>query len=484
MKKNKKNVVITIKQKIFIFLTVMISLSFFVIMFISNSFSTDFYLTDKGNYLNKVCQTIASDGVSKDSFEELENFENQNILFSIISKNDGQIVYSSKNIKKTIDLKEMEQLYNYSPKKILLPGDNNIDDILHSISPAKNQISYIYSSNNLYILAQSSYVDFLYSSRFFKLLLIFSIICTVIIYLFTCTIFSFQLTKPLKELYSVVKKIEKRDFSTRCKIKTHDEIANIGLAVNSMADSLEDYTNNIILTNNKLKKNIKKKAQIEESQKSFISNMSHEIKTPISIISGYAEALQAGLADDEKTRNEYCQIIIDECVRISNLTKQLLSLARAENKDAKLNYSDFNINELCDSLINIFSLKCSNNNINIKREYYGNRMVCADIEEIEKVLMNFLQNAVKHTPKGGTITVNIKPEKASTYISVHNTGSHINDEDINHIWDKFYKIDKSHKRDEDSTGLGLSIVKAIMNLHNKPYGVKNTSSGVEFYIIL
>lgn len=481
----KKNVVITIKQKILIFLAIMLSASFYIMFFVSDSFANEIYLADRTNYLKEICETISSQPLFQNSFKDLENFENQNVLFSIIDKTNGNIVYSSKGVKKTINLEDARLLSQSSTSLVLLPEtDENLNKILLNISPAKNQLSYMYSASNCYILAQSSYVDFLYSSRFFKILLIFALLCAVLVCLFASAFFSFQLTKPLKQLYSVVKKIEQRNFSSRCNIKTHDEIAKIGAAVNSMADSLEDYTNHIVLTNNRLKKDIKKKTQIEESQKSFISNMSHEIKTPISIISGYAEALQAGLADDEKTRDEYCQIIIDECIRISSLTKQLLSLARAENKDTKLNYSNFSINELCDSLINIFSLKCSNNNITIKKEYYCDKTVCADMEEIEKVLMNYLQNAIKHTPNNGTITVTIKPERSSTYISVHNTGSHIDDEDIKHIWDKFYKVDKSHKRDEDSTGLGLSIVKAIMNLHNKPFGVKNTPSGVEFFIIL
>ena len=482
MKKNKK-IIITIKQKIFIFLVVMMSTAFLTMFHMSDSVANRFYFIDKSNYLKTICDTISNYSLNENN--KINDFENQNVLFTIIDKDNGNIVYSSKKTAKNVSMENVKKLKEYSDDLCIIPGQNaDIDSILLQISAAKNQLSYIYLSESYYIIAQSSYVDFLYTSNFFTNLLMATSLCTVLMCLLCSTIFSFNLTKPLKQLVTVVKKIEKRDFSARYKVKTHDEISDIGIAINSMADSLEDYTNHIVLTNTKLRKDIKKKTQIEESQKSFISNMSHEIKTPISIISGYAEALQADLAEDKATKDEYCQIIIDECERISSLTKQLLSLARAENKDTKLRYSNFRINELCDSLANVFSLKCSNKNINIKKEYYCDNVVCADFEEIEKVIMNFMQNAVKHTSSGGTITITTRPLNNSTYVSIHNTGSVIDGEDINHIWDKFYKVDKSHKRDEDSTGLGLSIVKAIMELHNKPFGVKNTSNGVEFFIEL
>ena len=149
-----------------------------------------------------------------------------------------------------------------------------------------------------------------------------------------------------------------------------------------------------------------------------------------------------------------------------------------------MDYSNFNINELCEIIISKFKLKCQNAHINMILKADKTFEVRADYNEIEKVLINYFQNAYKHVIDNGTISFILKEEGEYVYIGVNNDGIQIPEEEINNIWNKFYKVDKSHKREENSTGLGLSIVKATMDLHKMPYGVKNTENGVEFYIKL
>jgi len=279
------------------------------------------------------------------------------------------------------------------------------------------------------------------------------------------------------EINNVTKKIAEHDFSEKCENNKLSEFYDLCININKMAESLEQQMNEIEEQNKILEHDLDDRKKIEISQKEFVSNVSHELKTPISIISGYAEGIKYGLVQTEEDKNKYCDTIINECSRMRNIVKQLLDLSALEN--ITLNIERNSISDLSDVLIEKFAARHKERHFinNVKAGIHA----MFDYDEIERVLTNYLENAVKYT--NGDIIINSYEDTEYVKISVISNG-HINKADSERIWDRFYRADKSHKRSENSTGLGLSIVKATMQKHNMPYGVDIKDKYVDFYIKL
>ena len=454
-----------------------------LVLYFGESVTSSVLLKSKEEIMQSVAGTLLKEQFGSDTFlKDLKQFEENNYRFIFISKSNCVQVYntSKKNLKIT---KEDIDILRKGPP-FSGNGNSEDEDFISGLTGTKNQFTLYKENKSFALLVQTSSLEFQYQSKIYSVFaslttLLISMLLVLISFVFTST-----LTNPLKKVSECLTAITNKDFSVRCSVKNNDEIGLVADEVNEVALSLGDYSKKLSLANKKLQEDINVQKRTEELQKSFISNMSHEIKTPISIISGYAEAIMYGLAEDTETLNEYCEAILSECNRVTSLSKQLLDLARAENHETELNYSDFSINELCDEVASLFDIKAKSLNIEIKKDYYCKKTVSADRELIKTVLVNFLQNACKYTPEKGKVTIIIKPAKSHIYLGIHNTGSTISDENREKVWNKFYKVDESHTRDGDSTGLGLSICKAINELHNGKYGCKNTKNGVEFFFYI
>ena len=211
-------------------------------------------------------------------------------------------------------------------------------------------------------------------------------------------------------------------------------------------------------------------------RRGFVANVSHELKTPIAIISGYAEGLKLNI--NEESKEEYCNTIIDESRRMNRLVLSILELSRYESGQMPLNRSDFDVSQMTDDMLRrIFA----NKNINAENRLTKGLLINADPMQTEQVLKSYLENAASHTPDGGSVTVSASESDGNVRISVTNTGSHIPEELMPQIWQSFFRGDTSHKRESSRFGLGLSIVSAIMKMHNSSCGVYNTENGVCFW---
>ena len=223
-------------------------------------------------------------------------------------------------------------------------------------------------------------------------------------------------------------------------------------------------------------------------RKQFISDVSHELKTPIALIQGYAEGLIENVNTDEENRKFYADVILDEANKMDNMVKELLELTKLEYGGRVFHNNFFDIIELIQEELRKYTVMIKENNINIKFDLKEPICVYADETFIEQVVNNYLSNAIKNiTEINGEkyIEIKIKLEKDNKVrISVFNTGRNISKENINKIWNRFYKEDTSRNRENGGTGIGLSLVKAIMDNYKNEYGVINKKNGVEFYFDL
>ena len=234
-----------------------------------------------------------------------------------------------------------------------------------------------------------------------------------------------------------------------------------------------------------LERDLNRKIEQEKIQQDFIANVSHELKTPIAIIQGYAEGLSDGLCQDDESRKEYADVIVDEAEKMNTLVRQLLTISSLESGNVKLEIEDMDLMELVKEIVTSSSILAQQKEASVVLDTPDVVMVQGDPERLESVFTNLFSNACHHVNEHGTITVKVcDAAKNRIKLSVINTGSHIPKEDLERVFDRFYKVDKSHSRSYGGTGIGLSIVKAVMIAHEMPYGVNNTDDGVEFWFEL
>ena len=295
-----------------------------------------------------------------------------------------------------------------------------------------------------------------------------------------------SLTKPILELADISDKMTALDFESKYKGKRRDEIGRLGKSINSLSDKLEKTITELKTANIELERDIAHKIEIDEMRKEFLSNVSHELKTPIALIQGYAEGLQDNINDDDvESRNYYCDVIIDESRKMNNMVKKLLSLNEIEFGSNKLDLERFDIVELVRTVVSSMELIAKTAEVNIVFNEHAPVFVWADESMIEEVVTNYLSNAIHYAQGQKFVDVSFREmPDGKVRISVFNTGSNIAEEDLANIWVKFYKVDKARTREYGGNGIGLSIVKAIMEQHNEKYGVENHLAGVEFWFEL
>ena len=498
MKLNKKikEAFSSVKVKLFFTLSLTILLIIVFLIIVNNFLLENFYLYSKQNTLKSVYETInnyyQSPGQYSNIETELEKISVKNNFDILIKDNNGINVYTTNRnftsvigtINDIIDRfnegKEIESTEKFSIRKQ---------------RDFKNGISYIMLSGKLdngyysYIrIPISSIQDSVKISNNFLLLMAGIIILIAAIMV---SIVSRKFTEPILELNNIAKKMSNLDFSQKYKeTDAKDEINDLGKSINTMSDKLEKTIKQLRSTNIELEKDIEEKSKIDEMRKSFISDVSHELKTPIALIQGYSEGLLENVNTDEESRKFYAEVILDESNKMDRLVKQLLELMKLEYGKREFNDKEFDIVEVEKEVIRKSKVMLEEKNIQIKWQNIEEINVLADDFYIEQVITNYITNAIKNakpTNKGEKfikIENEIKSKENKVRVKIFNTGDNIKEEDLNRIWNRFYKIDESRNREDGGTGIGLSFVKAIMNNYRNKYGVINKDDGVEFYFEL
>jgi signal transduction histidine kinase len=291
-------------------------------------------------------------------------------------------------------------------------------------------------------------------------------------------------TKPIVRLTHLSKKMSELDFEARYDGPMGDEIGELGNYMNEMSKRLEQTIAQLKSANLELQKDIDEKNQIEQMRNEFLGNVSHELKTPLALIQGYAEGLQDGIADDPESTQFYCEVIIDEAGKMNRMVKKLLSLNQLEFGKEQLELERFDMTALIKGVAGAASILAQQKEATIiflqKEPVY----VWGDEYRLEEVVTNYVSNAINHVAGKKIIEITIEQTENSCRVNVFNTGTPIPEEDLDKIWDKFYKVDKAHTRAYGGNGIGLSIVKAVMDIHRGRCGVENREDGVLFWFEL
>lgn len=293
-----------------------------------------------------------------------------------------------------------------------------------------------------------------------------------------------RVIKPVLALAALSEKMSNLDFDAHYEADAQDEIGILGRNMNNLSSQLKDAIGALQDANRQLQHDIDEKTQIDEMRKEFIANVSHELKTPIALIQGYAEGLTEGMCEDEESRNYYCEVIMDEAGKMNKMVKQLLTLTALEFGNDAPSMDTFDITELIQDLIRSSSILIQQNEATVCYQPDGLCMVFADEFKIEEVVTNYLTNAIHHLDGERRIEIRVEKIGETVKVTVFNTGNPIPEADLPNLWTKFYKVDKARTRAYGGSGIGLSIVKAIMDIHHQSCGVVNVEGGVEFWFTL
>lgn len=290
-----------------------------------------------------------------------------------------------------------------------------------------------------------------------------------------------KIARPIMELTKISERMIHLDFEAKYSGRSKTEIALLGHNINELSGILEKTISELKSANNELQRDIERKNEIDEMRKEFLSNVSHELKTPIALIQGYAEGLREGISDDVESREFYCDVIMDEAAKMNIMVKKLLTLNQLECGNDAVKMERFDIVALIRNYIQSSEILTKQNEISVRMENYPPIYVWADEFKTEEVFMNYLTNAIHYALYEKIIDVKLRITDNIVRVSVFNTGEPIPEESLAHLWEKFYKVDKARTREYGGSGIGLSIVKAIMESMNQNYGVINYDNGVEFW---
>ena len=479
-----KEKVKTTQFKVFIVMCISTVAVILALIVVNNIVLESFYKISKVQIARNVSKRIGeyySQGMQYNLSSELRQIEIRNNIQILIQGKDDNIIYvGNKDIVETINKV-------LTSKAKIKNGSDNI--IIYTVDD---------STTNKYLLlkseADNGYLVYIKipinpikeSVRISNETLILLGALLIVISAFASSYISRRLTEPIVQLNRITKKMANLDFSEKYKIMdASDDMNTVGTNINEMSEKLESTIKRLRSNNNQLEKDVEEKSKIDDMRKQFISDVSHELKTPIGLIQGYAEGLLENVNDDEESRKFYAEVIVDEANKMDKMVKELLELMKLEYKERQFKDREFDLNELIKEEIRRETLMIKEKNITLEYDENEKIMVNADQEYIEQVVNNYMTNAIKHCEeKAGEkkiIIRTMKTGKDKIRLYVYNTGEKIPEDFINKIWGRFYKIDSSRNREIGGTGIGLALVKAIMNNYGNEYGVKNMENGVEFF---
>ena len=487
----------SIRAKLFMGVSGLIVFFVFMSWVLNTGYLGKYYMSQKKKNLvesyNMIDRIYKGDPL--DISLELERLERTTGLSIVIMSQSYQIKYDSRSLRQPggVDLRgdsDAKKRYpleafptrlspsslSHAQYTINTSKDSRLNTNFLTLYSLLNGGEYIILSTPLAAIQESAAI----ANNFF----IFTGIITIIIGFIVAYIFSRKFTHPILELNEIAYRMSKLDFSKKYYVTSNDEIGELGKAINSLSNQLDKSISELKQANQELTEDIERERKIDEMRKEFISSVSHELKTPITLIQGYAEGLKVNVIDDEANKNFYCDVIVDEANKMNKLVRELLDLSQIDSGGFKLEKSIFDISTLISSVLKKYEPVFKEKGVEISIENMHHIDVDADMVRIEQVLLNYLNNAVNHIDNKKIIKISIHTYTQKVIVSVFNSGNHIYEKEMDKIWLSFYKVDKARTRAYGGIGLGLSIVRAIMQLHKCRFGAKNIQDGVEFWFEL
>ena len=489
-----------ITLKLFAITVTFLFLFITAVIFIQFLFFQKFYVTQKTKELKSNVEKFKSTYANYNSnsiFNAMSDFEEKNNAKIAILENSGTV----KLIKQPV----VNEQQSRSSETMVLAINNWISspENYFDVLSTKKTIVYTLTHPSLYtdnlvlvspVILNGDIQDIVFvlstlqpvgeATSVTRKYYVYVYIAAVILIAILSLIYSKMISKPLISLNSTATRISQLDFSAKCEVTSNDELGSLGRTLNFLSEKLGVTLNELKTANEQLKGDIEKEKQLEKMTKEFIASVSHELKTPISLIEGYAEGLKDGIPKGDDVAY-YLDVIIDESKNMNSLVCDMMDLSQLESGNFKLIMSEFNLSDLINSIYKKYLNSINDRLIKLNiSSTMKNIVVCGDPSRIEEVMNNLISNAIRHTPINKAITITLKTKADKMFVEIENEGSFIGSEDLDRIWDKFYKVDKSGNKHFGGTGLGLSIVKNILFLHKSAFGVSNTAAGVCFYFTL
>ncbi len=288
-------------------------------------------------------------------------------------------------------------------------------------------------------------------------------------------------TNPIRKINQIAKKMKELDFSNDIHIKSKDEIGELAITITELSNELEKTIKDLSNQNVILEKEMNENIKLSQRRRELLNNVSHELKTPLTLMQGYAEGLKLNIATSNKKRDFYCDVIMDETVKMNQLVEELLELDQSEFGDRQFVETETNLSYFLQKIIDKFEKPIQDKKIALTTNIPKNIKYKFGTMNNDRILTNYITNAINYCDKHLKMSVTLKKQDDTYIVEVFNTSDHFKTEDIEKIWDSFYKVDKSRHRASGGHGLGLAIVKAIQEKQHKAYGVKNVDHGVVFY---
>lgn len=466
-----------------------VSISLAAILLVNSCFLERFYLSKKADTLKKVYEMLNQ----TDNYDELQHnsefaryLSEKNLSVVVVDyatsrkayvfARDGEELYARLQFETFFSKGRrivMEEKKQYMIEKIT--GDAQSMDVVNMRGILDNHNEFMIRTpvQSIRDSVQISNLFYLYIG-----------IITILGSAAAIWVISRHITKPIQELTDLSKEMANLNFSAKYTSSSQDEVGVLGNNLNRMSKELEKTISELKTANNELQQDIEKKEQIDEMRKEFLANVSHELKTPIALIQGYAEGLQECINDDRESREFYCEVIIDEAGKMNNMVKKLLTLNQLEFGNDTVTMERFELTDLVSGVVQSARILAEQKEAEICFVQDAPVYVWGDEFKIEEVVTNYVSNALNHVDYAKKIEIKIERRDTLIRLSVFNTGDRIPEEDIDKIWIKFYKVDKARTREYGGSGIGLSIVKAIMDSLNQKCGVINYENGVEFWFEL
>lgn len=453
-----------------------------------SKFLQEYYLLHKQQDLMEVHDTVGfamEKGRLTEEDRVWKEMERTNISMLVLDRE--QVIFAPRGDKEQLISQLRGYLFNQNQEygEILEKGDGYEIRKTRDMAVGMDYLEMwgTYPNGSTFLLR--SPLDSIWeSSALANKLLIYIGIAALVLGGMLVSLFARKITEPITELSTLSRRMSELDFDARYTRGGEDEIGILGNNFNLMSERLEKTISELKQVNNELLKDIEQKEKMEDMRNEFLGNVSHELKTPLALIQGYAEGLKEGISDDPESREFYCDVIMDEASKMNRMVKNLLTLNQLEFGNEKVEFERFDVSGLVQGVIQ--SCEILIQQANAKVEFIGESPVYAWADEFktEQVIRNYLTNAIHHVDHERRIEVKVISRGDKVRVSVFNSGKPIPREDLDKLWDKFYKVDKAHTREYGGNGIGLSIVKAIMESFHQKYGVRNFDNGVEFWFEL
>ena len=481
----------SMKRQFAVVLLALVTGTILLCLILNTTLLGKYYINKKQNALVQAYFSIneassAGDITTEDYDIELQKIREKYNIQVLIADAESQAVKFSMNDPETVLKQLLDHIFlGVNEENLLL---NTEDYKMQVVKDYRTQTEYIEMwgilDNGYFFMLRSALEGIQesvsISNRFLAYVCMVAVLISALLVLWLSNRFS----KPILELAKISERMKHLDFEVKYTGDDRTEIAVLGNNINELSEALEETISELKTANNELLKDIERKDKVDEMRREFLSNVSHELKTPIALIQGYAEGLREGVNDDAESREFYCDVIMDEAARMNTMVKKLLTLNQLEFGNEVVTMERFDVAALIKNYIVSCDILVKQNNVSIRMEEYDPIYVWGDEFKVEEVFANYFTNAINHAGGDKIIDIKIRKEEQSVRVSVFNTGEPIPQESVDHLWEKFYKVDKARTREYGGSGIGLSIVKAIMESMNQQYGVINYDNGVEFWFML